>query len=144
MPERRWLVLRLQAPLLAFGGVAIDHVGVTRESPALSMLTGLLANALGWKRTEWERHQALQDRLVFAARRDREDEAGLLTDIQNARLEKNDKGWTHGASQRGGTVRAIMRRIDGGATITWTAACWLRFAWSTKRRHPIWMPSPRH
>ncbi len=94
MPERRWLVLRLQAPLLAFGGVAIDHVGVTRDFPALSMLTGLLANALGWERTDWERHQALQNRLIFAARRDREDDAGLLTDMQNARLEKNDRGWT--------------------------------------------------
>jgi CRISPR system Cascade subunit CasD len=71
MPERRWLILRLQAPLLAFGGVAIDHVGVTRDYPALSMLTGLLANALGWERTEWKRHQVLQDRLIFAARRDR-------------------------------------------------------------------------
>ena len=94
MTEKRWLILRLQAPLLAFGGVAIDHVGVTRDFPALSMLTGLLANALGWERTEWEKHQALQDRLIFAARHDREDETGLLTDIQNAKLEKNDKGWT--------------------------------------------------
>ncbi|HEY8031176.1 MAG TPA: type I-E CRISPR-associated protein Cas5/CasD [Methylocella sp.] len=94
MPDRRWLVLRLEAPLLAFGGVTIDHVGITRDFPAQSMLTGLLANALGWERTEWEKHQALQDRLVFAARRDRAEESGLLTDMQNARLEKNDKGWT--------------------------------------------------
>ncbi|MFN3459371.1 MAG: type I-E CRISPR-associated protein Cas5/CasD [Oceanibaculum sp.] len=99
MPENdphthRWLVLRLEAPLLAFGGVAIDHVGVTRDFPALSMLTGLLANALGYRRTEWEKHQALQDRLVFAARRDREHPAGILTDSQNAQLGKNDRGWT--------------------------------------------------
>lgn len=99
MPEsdphtQRWLVLRLEAPLLAFGGVAIDHVGITRDFPALSMLTGLLANALGYRRTEWEKHQALQDRLVLAARRDREHPAGILTDSQNAQLGKNDKGWT--------------------------------------------------
>lgn len=93
-PEQRWLVLRLEAPLLAFGGVAIDHVGITRDFPALSMLTGLLSNALGYRRTEWEKHQALQDRLVFAARRDREHPAGILTDSQNAQLGKNDKGWT--------------------------------------------------
>ena len=71
MPDRRWLILRLEAPLLAFGGVAIDHVGVTRDFPSLSMLAGLLANALGWERTEWEDIQALQDRLIFAARLDR-------------------------------------------------------------------------
>jgi CRISPR system Cascade subunit CasD len=69
-------------------------MGVTRDFPAASMLTGLLANALGFARTEWEKHQHLQDRLVFAARRERESAIGLLTDTQNARLAKNDKGWT--------------------------------------------------
>ncbi len=98
--EFRWLILRLEAPLLAFGGVAIDQVGVTRDFPAASMLTGLIANALGWERTEWAAHQSLQDRLIFAARRERENPLGLLTDMQNAKLEKNDKGWTtHGQSE---------------------------------------------
>ncbi len=94
MPDHHWLILRLEAPLLAFGGVAIDHMGVTRDFPAASMLTGLLANALGWRRTEWEAHQALQDRLIFATRWEREGGAGVLTDTQNAQLDKNDKGWT--------------------------------------------------
>jgi CRISPR system Cascade subunit CasD len=92
--DHRWLVLRLEAPLLAFGGVTIDQVGITRDFPAASMLTGLLANALGWQRTQWQAHQALQDRLVFAVRRDRETPTGILTDMQNARLEKTDRGWT--------------------------------------------------
>ena len=94
MPDHRWLVLRLEAPLLAFGGVAIDQVGVTRDFPAASMLTGLLANALGYRRTEWRKHQMLQDSLIFATRRERENVFGLLTDTQNAQLAKNDKGWT--------------------------------------------------
>ena len=94
MPDHRWLVLRLEAPLLAFGGVAVDQVGVTRDFPAASMLTGLLANALGYRRTEWQEHQMLQDSLIFAARRERENVSGLLTDTQNAQLAKNDKGWT--------------------------------------------------
>jgi CRISPR system Cascade subunit CasD len=93
-PTRRWLVLRLEAPLLSFGGVAIDNYGVTWDFPALSMLTGLFANALGRERTEHEAHQALQDRLVFAARRDDEPYHGTLRDVQNVRLEKSDKGWT--------------------------------------------------
>ena len=92
--DHRGLVLRLEAPLLAFGGVAVDQVGVTRDFPAASMLTGLLANALGYRRTEWRKHQMLQDSLVFAARRERETVFGLLTDTQNAQLAKNDKGWT--------------------------------------------------
>jgi CRISPR system Cascade subunit CasD len=92
--DLRWLVMRLEAPLLAFGGVAIDQVGITRDFPAASMLTGLLANALGWERPQWQAHQALQDRLIFAARRDRENPTGILTDVQNAKLEKDDRCWT--------------------------------------------------
>lgn len=94
MTDRRWLILRLEAPLTAFGGVTIDHVGVTRDFPAASMLTGLIANALGLVRTDSAAHQRLQDRLVFAVRRDRESPLGVLTDMQNAKLEKNDRGWT--------------------------------------------------
>lgn len=92
--RRRWLILRLEAPLLSFGAVAIDHRGVIWDFPALSMLTGLFANAIGWQRTDAALHQALEDRLIFAARREREPYAGTLRDTQNAKLEKNDKGWT--------------------------------------------------
>lgn len=91
---RRWLILRLEAPLVAFGGIAIDNYGVTWDFPALSMLTGLFANALGYDRTERAAHQALQDRLVFASRRDDEPYHGVLRDVQNVNMEKSDKGWT--------------------------------------------------
>ena len=77
---------------MAFGGVAIDHVGPTRDTPAASMLTGLFGNALGWHWSDWQAHQLLQDRLVFAARIDQE--GSLVTDSQNAKLGKNDRGWT--------------------------------------------------
>lgn len=92
--HHRWLVLTLEGPILAFGGVTIDHVGVTRDFPAASMLTGLFANALGYDRSDWAAHQSLQDRLVFAACREREAATGILTDMQNARLDKGDRGWT--------------------------------------------------
>ena len=88
----RWLHLRLVGPLLAFGGVAIDQVGPTRAFPAASMLTGLLANALGWRREDADKHQALQDRMIFGALN--VSEGRRLTDTQNAKLEKNDRGWT--------------------------------------------------
>ena len=44
---RRFLTLRLASPLIAFGGEAIDNLGVIRDFPALSMLTGLISSALG-------------------------------------------------------------------------------------------------
>ena len=93
-PHRRWLVLRLEAPLLSFGAVAIDNYGVTWDFPALSMLTGLLANALGYERTEREAHQALQDRIIFASRREDEPYHGVLTDYQNARIYESEAAWT--------------------------------------------------
>lgn len=86
---------------MAFGGVAIDQVGPTREHPALSMLTGLLANALGWDWTERAAHGALQDRLVFGAAILREGEA--VTDIQNAQLRADDRGWTTRGAPEGRT-----------------------------------------
>ena len=83
---------------MAFGGVAIDQVGPTRDYPAASMLTGLFGNALGWHWSDAAAHQALQDRLIFAARI--EEEGRLITDSQNAKLQKNDAGWTtFGASE---------------------------------------------
>lgn len=87
-----WLELELTAPLMAFGGVAIDQIGPTRDFPALSMLTGLIANALGLHWRDRAAHQDLQDRLVFAAAILREGE--VVTDSQNAQLEKTDRGWT--------------------------------------------------
>ena len=94
----RHLILNLESPLMAFGGETIDNLGVIRWFPAASMLTGLFANALGWRRTERERHQRLQDRLVFAARIDREPAGGVrMTDFQTAQLGAKDQGWTtHG------------------------------------------------
>lgn len=84
---------------MAFGGVAIDQVGPTGELPAASALTGLLANALGWHRCERDRHQALQDRLIYGALATR---AGrVLTDTQNAKLEKADKSWTTSGTPAG-------------------------------------------
>ena len=91
----RHLIMHLEAPLMAFGGETIDNLGVIRSFPAASMITGLFANALGWRRIERERHQALQDRIVFAARIDREPAGGVrMTDFQTAQLAANDRGWT--------------------------------------------------
>ena len=91
----RHLLLNLESPLMAFGGETIDNYGVIRWFPAASMLTGLFSNALGWRRIERERHQRLQDRLIFAARIDREPAGGVrLRDFQTAQLNKGDKGWT--------------------------------------------------
>jgi CRISPR system Cascade subunit CasD len=90
MPEH--LILRLEAPLMSFGGEAIDNFGVVRDFPAASMLTGLIANALGWRRGDTDKLDRLQDRLVFAVRIDRP--GTRMRDFQTLKLEKSDRGWT--------------------------------------------------
>lgn len=93
----RWLHLHLAAPLMAFGGVTIDHVGPTRDYPSASALTGLLANALGWRREDADLLQGLQDRLIFGALSVLPEgrlAPVVVTDTQNAKLEKADRGWT--------------------------------------------------
>ncbi len=86
------LLIRMSSPLIAFGGEAIDNFGVIRDFPALSMVTGLLANALGWDRGDDELHNKLQQRLVMGARL--ELPGSRLTDFQTAQLSANDEGWT--------------------------------------------------
>ena len=95
----RWLVMRLVAPLASFGGTAIDARGVSRDFPAASALTGLLANALGTERREVAALDRLQARLVFGVRREAEPVLGRMTDFQTAKLEKADRGWTRRGSE---------------------------------------------
>lgn len=100
----RHLLIRLQAPLIAFGGETIDNYGVIRDFPALSMVTGLMANALGWDRGDDTLHNRLQERMVMGARLDADGER--LVDFQTAQLQANDKGWT---------TRGVAEERAGGA-----------------------------
>jgi CRISPR system Cascade subunit CasD len=98
------LLLRLEAPLMSFGTTAVDHRRPVQPWPAVSMLTGLLANALGWQRSDGPALDALQARIRWAARIDR---AGVaLNDFQTAQLSKDDKGWT---------TRGVVEERGGGA-----------------------------
>ena len=98
-----FLVLRLDGPLMCFGDVAIDETRPTAELPSQSMLTGLLANALGWRSTHGDRLNRLQERLVYGARRDRMGER--LVDYQNAHIAPKQAAWrwrTPGPLERAG------------------------------------------
>jgi len=90
------LLLRLDAPLMSFGGPIIDNRGVIQAYPALSMVTGLLGNALGFDHSEHERLQDLQERIRYAARRDRA--GNRVQDYQTVDLSKpymdDARAWT--------------------------------------------------
>ncbi len=113
----RHLLLRFTAPLLAFGGETIDNYGVIRAFPALSMITGLLANALGWRREDTERHQRLQERLVMGARYEHEGHA--VRDYQTALLCESDQGWTtHGVPEGRAKSPSYGVQPDGRKALT--------------------------
>lgn len=91
-PPVRHLLLDLDAPLMSFGGDLVDAYGVVRDFPALSMVAGLFANALGWERFDADAHAALQARLVIGSARIAEGQR--QREFQTAKLEANDRGWT--------------------------------------------------
>ncbi len=86
---------------MAFGGTMIDANGPTLDLPICSMVTGLIANALGLNRGDHDRHQSLQDRLIMGARLDRHGSA--VRDFQTAQLRASDKGWTTRGKPEGRT-----------------------------------------
>ncbi len=100
----RILILHLEGPLAAFGAEMVDARGPVRDWPGASLLTGLLANALGYDRADREAHDALQTRLDFAVRLDRPGE--ILRDFQTVQLDGADRGWT---------TRGIPEERSGGA-----------------------------
>jgi CRISPR system Cascade subunit CasD len=119
------LLLRFDAPLMSFGGVKVDERGVTEDAPGLSLLTGLVANALGWEHGDADRLERLQQRLRLAVRRDR---AGvLLEDFQTVDLGQDflRGGWTtrHVPEARGGAsghsthIRRRQYRADAVFTV---------------------------
>jgi CRISPR system Cascade subunit CasD len=103
------LLLRFDAPLMSFGAPIIDNQGEIQPYPALSMMTGLLGNALGFDHSEFERLERLQERLRYASRQDRR--GRQIEDYQTVDLSKpymdDDRAWTtHGKieSRSGGSA----------------------------------------
>ncbi|MEF8724251.1 MAG: type I-E CRISPR-associated protein Cas5/CasD [Candidatus Accumulibacter delftensis] len=114
----RHLLMRLAAPLMAFGGETIDNYGVIREFPALSMVTGLLANALGYRREESDLHDRLQARLRVGARLDCKIQR--LREYQTAQLFENDQVWTtFGVPEGRAKSPSYSIQSDGRKSLTW-------------------------
>lgn len=89
-----YLILRFDAPMMSFGGVLVDRHGPTRDFPGASMLVGLIGNALGFERREFERLDRLQTRVRYAVRCDREGER--FVDYHTVDLGQDFmlEGWT--------------------------------------------------
>jgi CRISPR system Cascade subunit CasD len=123
------LALRFDAPLMSFGGVVVDNLGVVQNFPALSLVTGLLANALGYDHAQVEAHQALQGRIRYSVRCDRRGER--IQDFQTVDLGQDflvGTGWTtrgkahgrDGASSKGTHIRYRDYQADSIHTVALT------------------------
>jgi len=106
------LLLRFEAPLMSFGAPIIDQHGVIQPYPALSMVCGLLGNALGLHHRDADRLQRLQERLRCAARQDRP--GTRLRDYQTVDLNqdfmRDDRAWT---------TRGALQQRTGGSASKW-------------------------
>lgn len=91
---RPYLILVLQAPLLAYGSEAVDQKRPTDLIPGRSMLTGLIGNALAYGRRDADKLASLQRRVRYAARTEPIGQYGTLRDFQTAQLDRNQKAWT--------------------------------------------------
>lgn len=92
---KRHIILALDAPLMSFGDHSIDARVPTARFPAVSAISGMIANALGYNRAQIDALSRLQRRLRFAARIERAP-AGIapLSDFQTADLQADDRAWT--------------------------------------------------
>jgi len=123
------LLLRFDAPLMSFGGPIVDNHGIIQTYPALSMICGLLANALGYDHYEFADLQRLQERLQYACRQDRP--GTRLRDYQTVDLGQefmsDDLAWTTWGSlerRKGGTASSgtQIRYRDYWADAMYTVA----------------------
>jgi CRISPR system Cascade subunit CasD len=107
------LLLRFDAPLLSFGAPIVDNRGVIQPYPALSMVAGLLGNALGYDHADTGALQRLQQRLSYATRQDRR--GTRIRDYQTVDLGqdfmRDDRAWT---------TRDRLERRKGGSASTGT------------------------
>ncbi len=100
------LMLRFDAPLMSFGGVLVDQHNRTERFPGRAMLTGLIANALGWHHGDARALNDLQARIEYAARWDVPPTP--LRDYHTV-----DLGQPH-LAEPGWTTRGTPEHRDGG------------------------------
>jgi CRISPR system Cascade subunit CasD len=124
------LLLRLDAPWMSFGAPIVDNHNKIQPYPALSMLTGLLGNALGLDHADAQGLSRLQARLRYASRQDRRGQR--VEDFHTVDLGQdflaNDRAWTTrgyldkrgGASSEGTHIRYREYWADALHTVALT------------------------
>lgn len=107
------LVLRLDATIMSFGAPVIDRHGMIQPYPALSMMIGMLGNALGYDHSDFDKLQRLQDRLKYAVREDKRGER--IRDYQTV-----DLGQSFMRDEAAWTTHGFVEERKGGSAATGT------------------------
>lgn len=101
------LLLRFDAPLISFGAPTVDSRGVIQPYPALSMITGMLGNALGYDHSQFHRLEELQEGIQYASRQDRRGEQ--IQDYQTIDFSQDfldkSRAWTTRGTIEGRSTR---------------------------------------
>jgi CRISPR system Cascade subunit CasD len=90
---RDYLLFRLYGPLSAWGDIAVGEYRPSFAHPSKSAVIGLLAAALGIRRDEEERHNALSESCSFAVAVD--SMGVLLRDYHTTQVPSHKTGLTH-------------------------------------------------
>jgi CRISPR system Cascade subunit CasD len=93
-----FLVFRLYGPLAAWGDIAVGEQRPTTPHPSKSAVLGLVAAALGIRRDEDARHQALADGYGYAVRV--EASGVLLRDYHTTQIPESTSRLKHLRSRR--------------------------------------------
>lgn len=121
-----FILLRLEAPLQGWGDVARDSRRPAGAAPGRSALTGLLANALGWRYEDGDRTNALQAALRVAIYLHTPGVRSHVVDFQTAYLRDDAAGWTRrgvegrrGDYSEGNTIlrKEFMARSEFGVAV---------------------------
>lgn len=91
------IIMRLEASLMSFGGPLTDNFCGTQAFPGISLLTGLLGNALGYKHEEWADLNSLQGRIRYAVRLERKGQKVRdyqIADLGQDHMDFRLQGWT--------------------------------------------------
>ena len=123
----RFLLFTLYAPMGAFGEVATGELRRSAVRPARSAVLGLVAAALGIRRPDEERHQALQKGLWCATRMDAQ---GLeLMDYHTMQVPGTRKGVAYRTRREellAGDLNTTISRREWRTDMFFTIALWRR------------------
>ena len=124
-----YLLFQLYGPMASWGDVAVGEVRPTFDHPSKSAVLGLVAAALGIRRSDKEKHQALASQYRFAARLDVP--GRLLRDYHTIAVPEKSASTRRGELQRR-DLNTIQSYRDYRCDARATACLW------TETAEPRW------